>query len=84
MTKYNIHVIDTEADGSFCTTDSQRHVDVVSGTGAAIGNHQASERGDTVTVWDTQTFTPDSRHGITATESDDDQTDTHAQARHRC
>jgi hypothetical protein len=85
MTKYNIHVTDAvNAAGSFCTTDSERHVDVVTGVGAAIAIQQATDRGDSVTVWGGESRTFDSRHGVHATEDDDHGMDTHAPAKHRC
>jgi hypothetical protein len=84
MTKHNIHVIDTSANGSFCTTDSERHVDVVGGAGAQIAIQQATDRGDSVTVWGGDSRTPDSRHGVHATEDDNHGLDTHAPSQHRC
>jgi hypothetical protein len=84
MAKNNVWFTSTDADGSFCTTDSQRHVDVVSGTTAAITMSQATDRGDGVIDIDEASLTPSSRHATYATTEDDCGTDTNAKAKHRC
>lgn len=81
MAGNNIHIIKTDADGSFCTTDSQRHVDVVGPIRAAAEMNRADQRGDFVIP---DAVVPGQNYGITATTPDDCGTDTGAQARHGC
>jgi hypothetical protein len=71
MAKNTVWFTSTDADGSFCTTDSQRHVDVVSGTTAAISMNQAHDRGDDIADVDEEELTPSSRHATYATTADD-------------
>jgi hypothetical protein len=84
MPKHAISVQDTDAEGSYCTTDSQRHVDNVSGIGAATAMAEAEARGDTVWEIDHSAYTPDSRHDVIPTQADNDGRDTGAPSKHGC
>jgi hypothetical protein len=80
----NLHIIPVaeEVQGSYCNTDSGRHVDVVDGLGAAIATNHAIERGDEVWDWDDKPQTFDSTHGTFLTTPASNGYDTHSPAQH--
>lgn len=80
----NLHVIPTDAAGSYCDAESGRHVDVANGLTATLAINNAYDNGSDVIDWDEAAKTPDSKHGMFATTPDDCGADSHRPARHGC
>jgi hypothetical protein len=78
----NLWIFGTNAEGSYCTTDSHNHVEVASGTSVSIQIEQANERGDGVVNCDENPRTPESKHGTILTTPSNIGIDTQRPAEH--